>query len=259
MADAAVPARREPPKFRRVFLTRTEELTPHMRRIVLGGAELSGLAIDGPAGSVRLLLPPPREDALVMPTWTGNQFELPSGARAPIRTFTPRHFDDRRLELAIDVVLHDVGAATDWARSAGPGSEAAVSGPGRSYQVDSNADDYLLAGDETAIPAISQLLEAIPRTTRIRVEIEIGDPAARLELPGHPGATVNWHERSSEAQFGSTYGAVIEALPVIPAAVWIAGEAAAVQRIRKHLFDVRGVERSAATIRGYWKSGRSAT
>ena len=45
----------------------------------------------------------------------------------------------------------------------------------------------------------------------------------------------------------------------VPPAVWVAGEAAAVQKIRKHLFDQRGMSRSDATVRGYWKHGRSAT
>ena len=42
-------------------------------------------------------------------------------------------------------------------------------------------------------------------------------------------------------------------------AVWIAGEAAAIRKIRTHVFDDRGLPRTAATIRGYWKQGRSAT
>jgi len=41
--------------------------------------------------------------------------------------------------------------------------------------------------------------------------------------------------------------------------VWVAGEAAAVQRIRRALFEERGVPRSRATVRGYWKHGRAGT
>ena len=39
----------------------------------------------------------------------------------------------------------------------------------------------------------------------------------------------------------------------------MAGEAAAVQRIRRHLFEDRGLTRAQATVRGYWKRGRAAT
>jgi NADPH-dependent ferric siderophore reductase len=32
-----------------------------------------------------------------------------------------------------------------------------------------------------------------------------------------------------------------------------------VQRIRKHLFDERGIDRARCTVRGYWKQGREGT
>ena len=35
--------------------------------------------------------------------------------------------------------------------------------------------------------------------------------------------------------------------------VWAAGEAGAMQRIRRHLFEERNLPRSRASIRGYWK------
>ena len=257
--ERGIRTRREPPPFRRVGVRRVEQLTARMRRVVLGGPELAGFEVDQPAASVRLLLPPHREGTIDLPDWTGNQFELPGGDRAPIRTFTPREFDKERVELTLDMVLHGVGAASDWARSAQPGNEVAISGPGRGYQVDTDASTYLLAGDETAIPAISQLLEAIPSATWVQVHIEITDRTARLDLPPHPGAEVTWYERPEASQFGATYVAAIQALAEIPDAVWVAGEAAAVQRIRKHLFEVRAVPRSAVTARGYWKNGRSAT
>ena len=37
--------------------------------------------------------------------------------------------------------------------------------------------------------------------------------------------------------------------------LWVAGEAAAMQRIRRHLFDERDVPRARAYVRGYWKHG----
>jgi NADPH-dependent ferric siderophore reductase len=230
-----------------------------MLRIVLGGEELVGFAIESPASSVRLLLPPPGSEILVMPTWSGNQFELPDGSRAAIRTFTPRYFDDRSSELTLDIVLHEQGAATDWAWSARPGDEAAISGPGRSEDLDPSARSLLLAGDESAIPAIGQLLEAIPADRSIEVHIEIADPTARIALPAHPGATVIWHDAADGAAPGDAMVAAVMAIDALPDAVWVAGEAAAVQRLRKHLFDERGRSRSSVTARGYWKLGRSAT
>lgn len=253
-----VRARREPPPFRRVRVRRTESLSPRMLRIVVGGAELAGFEIPGPASSVRLLLPPPGADDLVLPTWTGNQFELPNGERAPIRTFTPRAFDPDGPELTIDVVLHDVGAATEWARSAEPGDQVAISGPGRSDDLD-DAATYLLVGDESAMPAIAQLLEAIPDDRSVDAHIELTHPDAGIELPRHPGATVAWHVAASGAPPGAAMIAAVESIDDLPESVWVAGEAAAVQRLRTHLFDERRRSRSHTTVRGYWKRGRAAT
>lgn len=257
--ERAIPSRQAPPPFRRVTVQQIDHLTPRMRRIVVGGPGLDGLVIDEPAASIRLLLPQPGDESIVLPTWTGNQFVLPTGERAPIRTFTPRHLDTERLELTIDVVLHEDGLASGWARAAGEGDEVAVSGPGRGYSVATGASAYLMAGDETAIPAISQLLEVLPREMPVQVHVEIAEPVARLNLPDHPRAVVSWHELPAGSEPGDALVAAVEGLDEVPEVAWVAGEAAAVQRIRKHLFDIRGISRTAATVRGYWKKGRSAT
>lgn len=224
-----------------------------MLRVVLGGDEFHGFAIEAPASSVRLLLPPKDRAEIVMPTWTGNQFELPDGERAPIRTFTPRAFDRERLELTIDVVLHDHGAATDWAQRAQVGDEVAISGPGRSEHLDPDARSHLLVGDESALPAIGQLLEAIPSEHTVDVHVEISEPGARLELPTHPGATVTWHVADPDARPGDAIVEAVTGIDELADAVWVAGEAAAVQRLRRHLFDERGRSRRSVTARGYWK------
>lgn len=254
-----IPIRREPPPFRQVEVASIEDLTPRMRRIVIGGPELEGLEIDAVASSVRLLFPPPGTDELVMPAWTGNQFELANGERAPIRTFTPRYLDTELLELTVDFVLHEHGLASDWARRTEVGDAIAVSGPGRGEDVDADADGYLLAGDETALPAIGQILEYLRTDRTVDVHVEIGDPVARLDLPEHPGATVTWHEQAPGADPGVALAEAVIAVDELPEVIWVAGEAASVQRIRRHLFDERGRSRDRVTVRGYWKYGRSAT
>lgn len=252
--------RREPPAFRRVAVRSRTPLSERMVRVVLGGDELDGFAIESAASSVRLLLPPPAgHDVIEMPTWTGNQFELASGERAPIRTFTPRAFDAERLELTLDFVLHEHGAATDWVRRAGVGDEVAISGPGRSEVLDPAARSFLLAGDESAIPAIGQLLETIDTDHTVAVHIEITDPSARFELPGHPNATIEWHDAIAGAAPGGSIVATVVSIDELPDVIWVAGEAAAVHRLRTHLFDERGLTRKRVTARGYWKLGRSAT
>ena len=253
-----VRARREPPAFRRVTVARLTSLTPRLVRVSVAGPELEGLVIDQPAASIRLLLPSPGTSELVMPTWNGNEFLLPDGRRPVIRTLTPLRLDSGAHELDLEIVVHEGGAASAWAQAAGEGDEAAVSGPGRGYPVDLEAAGFLLAGDESAIPAIGQLLESLPTEKPVRVIIEVAQPEARLELPNHPGATVEWCDLPAGAPPGD---AVVSAVTgaELPAGtrIWAAGEAAAMQRIRRHLFEDRQIPRSETWIRGYWKRGRA--
>jgi NADPH-dependent ferric siderophore reductase len=250
--------RREPPTFRRATIRRRQLLTPRLVRVTLAGPELAGLRIDEPAASVRVLLPSPGDDDLVLPKWNGNEFLRADGTRPPIRTLTPRRLDPEQLELDVDVVLHGDGAVSTWAADADPGSPVAISGPGRGYAIDADeATTYLLAGDETAIAAISVLLEALPAASSVDVLVEVADPAARLSLPEHPAATVEWLDLPADAPAGDALFTAITARDLAPGTrVWVAGEAAGVQRIRRYLFEERGWSRREATVRGYWKYGR---
>ena len=294
--------RREPPQFRRVAVRRAEALSARLLRVTLAGDELAGLVVDQPAASVRLLLPSPDATDLVMPVWNGNEFRLPDGRRPVLRTFTPRHVDAAAQELDVDVVLHGGGAAEAWATTARPGDPVAVSGPGRGYDLDPEAPALLLAGDETALPAIAQLLEHVPVGLPVQVHVEVARPDARLDdlvpgagdegpadIGGSTGSivqtvrgmlgfgrrpsvaddrdgrgdpsehiTVRWYDLPEGAPPGDALVAAVEAAELVPGErVWAAGEAAAVQRIRKHLFGPRAIPRAHAHVRGYWKHGRA--
>jgi NADPH-dependent ferric siderophore reductase len=252
----AVRTRREPPAFRRVAVVRVTPVTPRLVRVSVGGPELEGLVIEQPAASVRLLLPSPGTRELVMPIWNGNEFLLPDGRRPTIRTLTPLRLDPDSHELDLEIVVHEGGAASAWAEAAQPGDEAAISGPGRGYPIDSEAVGFLLGGDESAIPAISQLLEVLPADKPVQVVIEVADPAARLELPNHPGATVEWSVLPAGAPPGDALVAAVTGADLAPnTRLWAAGEAAAMQRIRRHLLDECKLSRSETWIRGYWKAG----
>lgn len=249
--------RREPPRFRTVVVRRTQPISPRLLRVTLGGEELRGFGVDEPAASVRLLLPRRGTDAVVIPTWTGNEFLHDDGTRPTIRTYTPRRVDAGALELDLDVVLHDGGAVPAWLATEPIGTSVGVSGPGRGYAIDEAASGFVLAGDESAIPAISQLLERLPSAATVAAHIEVTHPDARHGLPEHPGATVAWHDLTPGSDPGSTLLEALRDLPIGPTTcLWVAGEAAAMQRIRRHLFEGRGVPRRQAVVRGYWKVGR---
>jgi NADPH-dependent ferric siderophore reductase len=250
--------RREPPRFRHVVVHEITPLGPRMVQVVLAGDELDGLVIDQPAASVRLLLPSAGTAQLVMPSWNGNEFLLADGSRPILRTFTPRRLDPAINRLELDIVLHGTGAAATWARSARPGDPAAISGPGRGYAIDPAMPALLLAGDETALPAIDQLLEQLPAGLPAQVHVEVAEPDGRLALTDRPGTTVAWYDLPPGAPPGEALVAAVRAAELVDGErVWAAGEAAAVQRIRRHLFEERAIPRAHTYVRGYWKPGRA--
>jgi len=233
-------------------------VTPRLIRVTLAGPELDGLTVDQPAASVRLLVPAPGAEELVMPAWNGNEFLLPDGSRPPIRTLTPLRLDPAAHRLDVEIVVHEAGALSPWVQAARPGAEVALSGPGRGYPVDADATGFVVGGDESAIPAITQLLEVLPADKPVRVLIEVAAPDARLDLPKHPGATVDWYDLPGAAPPGDTLVAAATAADLPPGTrIWAAGEAAAMQRIRRHLLEERNLPRSDTWIRGYWKHGRT--
>ena len=128
------------------IVTRTEWVTPHLVRVVLGGPGLAGFG----AGEftdhyVKLLLPDPATGATIR------------------RTYTVRRWDAAAGELWIDFVHHgDEGLAGPWAAAAQPGDEIAFNGPGGEYTPDPTADWHLFVGDASALPAISASLERVP-------------------------------------------------------------------------------------------------
>ncbi len=198
-----------------------------------------------------MLIPAPGS-SLEIPKWNGNEFLNDDGSRPLIRTFTPRFFDAQALTLEIDVVLHEGGAVSGWAETAADGDGAAVSGTGRGYTIDPAATRYVLVGDETALPAISQLMEAIPSEAALQVIVEVRSEAARLPLPTRSDLAESWVVADSGP--GSAMLPALRMASIAPGTkVWAAGEAATMYQVRKHLFEERGLDRGDATVQGYWK------
>ncbi|MEM9606254.1 MAG: siderophore-interacting protein [Actinomycetota bacterium] len=250
-APRALRTRKEPPPLRQVTVIERVELSPRLLRLTLEGEGLRDLLVTEPAASIRLLVPTPGTDELVIPTWNGNEFLLPDGNRPALRTFTPLRVDNDAGRLDIEVVRHPGGAVSSWAETVGRGAPAAISGPGSGYEIPDDADRLLVLGDETAIPAVSQLLDAAGHLdVEAHVEVVRGD--AQLDLG------VTWHVTEAEAAPGASLVEVVTALTELPDGtyVWAAGEAASMQAIRTHLFQTLGVPRGRTAIRGYWKPPR---
>ncbi len=231
-----------------------------MLRLTFEGAHVHELAGHEPAASVRLLVPSPGATELVIPTWNGNEFLLPDGSRPALRTFTPLRVDPDGGRIDLEIVRHPGGAVSTWAEDAGPGSPAAISGPGSGYVPDQRAARFVLLGDETALPAISQLVEMLPTDAPLEIHVEVTSEDARIELPQRDGCELTWYVTPSDELPGTGLVDVIRGVTAVDdhTRIWAAGEAASMQAIRAHLFKTLGIPRSQASVRGYWKPARSA-
>jgi NADPH-dependent ferric siderophore reductase len=238
---------------------RVERLTPHMTRIVVGG-ELAGF--DASAFTdhyVKLLFP---AEGVTYPEPFDLQRireELPREQWPTTRTYTVRRWDPHARELTIDVVLHgDEGLAGPWAQRVQPGDDVRFVGPGGAYAPSLDADWHLLAGDESAIPAIAASLERLSAGARAHVFVEVSGPEEeqKLETPGD--ATITWLHRGG-ARVGEALVRAVTDLAFPPGDVhaFVHGEAGFVKELRRLLFKERAVPREQVSISGYWRLGHN--
>ena len=176
-----------------------------------------------------------------------------------MRTFTIRRFDPTAAELDVDFVLHGEGPASQWAEQAVVGGLAAIAGPGgRRYLVDPAATRLILAGDETALPALATILEALPGGMRANVYAEVQDAADEVSLTSAGQVHVTWLHRGQPS--GATGDLLPQALQQLGSIddqtrVWLACEASVMRRLRRQLLDESKVHPDAMVTRGYWKVG----
>jgi NADPH-dependent ferric siderophore reductase len=247
---------------------RRETLSPHFVRLTLTGADLEHLERSGPDQSVRLFFPRAGQSRLEMPTssslaWMAQLRLLPKARRPWVRMYTVRAVRPERLEMDVELALHDPQApAAAWALAAQPGDEVGVFDEGFTYFPRPHAEWQLLVGDESALPAILAILEQAPASLVARVFLEVPEAAdIRPDVVRPDGVEVEWVTR--EGRDGPPGAAVLEAvrhavlLPG-PSYTWVAGESRLPTGLRRHLVEERGVPKSDITFVGYWREGRSA-
>ncbi|MEJ3655939.1 siderophore-interacting protein [Actinomycetes bacterium KLBMP 9759] len=234
---------------------RSARITPRMIRVTLGGDELAGFGGEGPDRRIKMFFPAPGQERPAVPRATSGGPLWPAGeARPAIRTYTVRRFDAAAGELDVDFVLHEGhGPAAAWARDAQPGSWVGVSEPGGRYEPDPEAAYHLVIGDETALPAVATVLEALPPGVAAFAFLEVADAGEEQELPG--AAAVRWVHRG-DAEAGAPLTAAVRAaeLPDGQGQAWLSGESTCVKDLRKHLLDERGFGRRAVYATGYWRA-----
>ncbi|WP_284985922.1 siderophore-interacting protein [Arthrobacter sp. fls2-241-R2A-172] len=240
---------------------RKELLSPHMVRIVAGGPGFSDYANNDYVDRyVKIVFPQPGVDYdFPLDLWTIRE-TMPREQWPHTRTYTIRWVDVAAQELAIDFVVHgDEGLAGPWAAAAEPGETLVFTGPGGGYNPDPNADWYLFAGDDAAIPAVAACVEALAPDARGVAYLEVDSEADILPIAAPAGLELRWLLRGGVPAGSSDL--LLEALRTtewLPGKVdvFAHGERGYMKGLREIFFVQRGLERSQVSLSGYWAQGR---
>jgi len=258
-----------PLTLREVEVVRVADLTPAMRRITLAGAQLreftsaNGLrqpafASSGFDDHIRLVFCHPGRTEPVLPVQTAKGLDQPRDPRPLSKVYTVRRWDPGAGELDVDFVKHGIGVGTTWAYRTRPGDRIHLHGPASSRALPHDAGWLLVAGDDTALPAIARLLDELPEDARAQVFVEVAEAAHRLALRALPHVEVTWVVR--DGADAATTAPLLDAVrnrewPEGRPFAWLAGEHTAVRDLRRHLLEERGLPKDDIDATGYWRRG----
>lgn len=287
-----------------VSVARVERLAEHFVRLTFTGDELADFGTAGLDQRVKIVLPLADSGFEHFPAetdWYGAWRELPEEHRNPFRTYTVRAVRPAAREVDVDFVLHgETGPASAWAAHVQPGDPVLIVGPderspGRALGIDwrpGAVRTVLLAGDETAAPAICAILDGLPADARGCALIEIPTPGDALPVNAPSGVSVRWLPRGGGIPQGGALipavrdwtvrhaqaaraGDVVDPLEDIDVDremlwdvpdglsidgelyAWIAGEASVIKTVRRFLVGEAGVDRRSVAFMGYWRLGRA--
>ncbi len=224
-------------KFRKLKVSQVDRISPHMIRIKLYGDDLdqfTSLAFDD---HVKIFIH--KNDTVYK------------------RDYTPRYFDSDKKELVLDFAVHDAGPATDFALTAKVGDELEVAGPKGSRCITGNITNWIMIGDETALPAIGRCIENLGAGTNVTSIIMISDPRDQQVFETKAVHAHHWIHRQQVSDH-DTYQ-TLEILNQFEFCsntfFWIAGEATMVNSVKKYLKEERDVDSHWIKSSGYWKQG----
>jgi NADPH-dependent ferric siderophore reductase len=213
------------------------DLNARMRRVTVGGDSLIDFA------------PWPGQDVVL---------HLTSAEGAGVRRrYTVRHLDPVSHRFDLDFVRHGHGPGALWAENARPGDEVDIFGPRGKVTV-SGARWQLLAGDESALPGIAEIAEALPVGTAVTALIEVDGADDEQPIAARADLDVRWLYRAG-AEPGSSE-LLDRALTEVAFApsdrhVYLFGESRTVRRLRD-IATAAGLALDEISAKGYWNVGR---
>jgi NADPH-dependent ferric siderophore reductase len=261
----------------RAAVVRTSQVTPRLRRITFGGPALAGITSAGLDQRIKLFFPLPGQEEPDVPEgddWYAEFRAMPDDVRPVMRTYTIRDFRPAELELDVDIVLHGntagnrtgFGPGSTWAGKAAAGDRVAILAPdarhspilGYEFKPPADAAWSLVAGDETALPAITAIVESLPAGSRAIVFAEVASLTEVVPMSSAADVSLTWLSRAGKPAVGG--GLLREAIgrtafPDGAPYAWLAGESSAVTDLRRHLVKERDIDKERVYFSGYWLLG----
>ncbi len=241
-------------------VVRKEYITPHFIRVYLTAEDLAQFKNTTIGDNNKLAIAPDGVDEVYLPSFDEErrQWIYPPKEVAPfIRTYTHRGIDLEKKELIIDFVHHgENGPASKWAINAKEGSRLGVMMRTEPKELYPQVDWYLLAGDATAIPVISAILETLPETAKGICILEVYGEEDEQQL--WTGASIEFiwlHNPTPEK--GSKMASVVRNLHIPDGSKfgYIATEFSSVKEIRTHLRKEKNWQQPELYAYSYWKAG----
>ena len=244
-------ARDRPPlNFCTATLQDVRRVAPNFLRVELACADTGRLA--GGKGMHFSLLLPPQGRAPVWPRLDGNgRTVMPRDADALHRAaYTFVDLDPVRGRFTFDIFEHQGGRVMDWARTAQPGSVVGITGPGSGDFP--TGQTVLMAGDETALPAIRRILEQSPAARRGTVLLEVGSQADVCDMTRPKGVELTWINRDRGETLWDRLDHI--APPEGPDRfVWVAAEKELIRKAKARFCGTLGIGRHESYFAYYWE------
>lgn len=252
----AIQRHRHDTRLRLLTVIAITDITPLMRRVRLSG-DMTGFASLGHADHIKAFFFAGGTPAELPPVGP-NGAQFPPGTIREMRDYTPRYWNIGEGWIDLDFVLHGDGPASGWAASVALGDTLVIGGPRGSQVVPLAFDWYLLAGDETALPAIGRRIEEVPAGTRMVAVIEVENAAEEQAFVTQADLTLIYVHRNGAAPGTTTLvpDAIAAAkLPPGDAYAYIAGEVNMARTVKAHLVEQRGFNPEWVKAAGYWHLG----
>jgi len=235
--------RRSPRSRVNAIVLQTLEITPRMRRLVLGGPELaawlSSAGVREPAAWVKVF--PPGRDG---------------------RAYTIRRVHEAAGTVDIDFVLHgegkDSGSVSDWARIAKCGDQVGIAGPrSGGFFLLPDSKWVWLAADASALPAAQSIMENLPHGIQCQALLIVHDDEERQLVRSPARLDLQWRHWRQRAHTLEEADLLLTGIGELdgPGQAWIAGEAEWVKSWRTFWLEHRNLDRQRLSSKGYWKIG----